>query len=173
MNYQSLSSFGSDYAYSWFQLLHEYLCTLTVKIYAKGYSYAETLLNALRTYYKQASLFINLECFLDTISERVSYATGETLGNVTYVGLTFKQTPIKSKHYKANYKGGRGYIVTEKKPSLIGTPVKVPKYLTPSKNNLNILDVRLYSTRSSLNIPETVQDQSEKIPKGLFILAKH
>jgi hypothetical protein len=68
LNYQNSNNFGSDYAYLLNQLLHRYLGYLKVKIYFKGNSLTETLLNTFRTSYKRVSLFINL---------RVAYATGE------------------------------------------------------------------------------------------------
>jgi len=68
LNYQNSSNFGSDHACLWHQLLHRYLGPLVVKIYIKGYSMTETLLNAFRTCYKRVSLFIK---------SRAVYATGE------------------------------------------------------------------------------------------------
>lgn len=68
LNYQNSSNFGSYYACLWHQLLHRYLGPLVVKIYTKGYSMTETLLNAFRTCYKRVSLFIK---------SRAVYATGE------------------------------------------------------------------------------------------------
>lgn len=68
LNYQNSSNFGSHYACLWHQLLHRHLSPLVVKIYIKGYSMTETLLNAFRTCYKRVSLFIK---------SRAVYATGE------------------------------------------------------------------------------------------------
>lgn len=168
LNYQSLSSFGTDHAHSWYQLLHEYFGTLVVKTYTKGYSYTETSLIALRTYYKQASLFIILESA--TISERVSYATGEALGTLTIGGVTLKGTPLR--YCFDHSKGGRGSVVPGQSSSL-GRSGKGPKYLTPSPYNLNSLGVRLYSTRSSTKSLEPVLDQPKETSKGLLMLAKH
>lgn len=75
---QSLSCFGSDHAYSWLCLLHEYISTLVVKIYTKGYSYADTLLNAFRTNNEKTSLImILIYSIMSLILEQVIHATGE------------------------------------------------------------------------------------------------
>jgi len=154
LNYQNSSNFGSYHAHLWLQLLHRYLGHLKVKIYFKGISMTETLLNAFRTGYKRVSLFIN---------SRIAYATGE----VSSYPMARSPYPVVNLLWPRGPKGkgpsmkrdGRGSVV----PILyIG---KGPKYFM--KNF-----IRSYVTRGGTNSLDSVQNQPD-IPKGLQILAKH
>lgn len=145
LNYQNLSNFGHNTAFSWYQQLHDYLSTHKVKIYFLGYSYVKTLLNALRTYYKRVSLFIN---------SRVIYTTGEV--------FRLRDNECCNSFLITN-EDGRGSVVPI---HLIG---KGPKHYT----SLKIGQVRSYVTRSGTNNLALVQGQLVEIPKGLQVLAKH
>ena len=143
LNYQNLSNFGHNTAFSWYQQLHDYLSTHKVKIYLLGYSYVKTLL--IRTDYKKVSLIIN---------SRVIYTTGEV--------FRLRDNECCNSFLITN-EDGRGSVVPI---HLIG---KGPKHFTSPK----IGQVRSYVTRSGTNNLAPVQGQQVEIPKGLQVLAKH
>nr|UBY46071.1 hypothetical protein Paeru_mt_16 [Porphyridium aerugineum] len=149
LNYQSSSSFESDYICSWFQLLYEYLRTSMLKIYVWGIFCAETLLIVFRKHCERISLLINiyLKC-----KKWVPYATGEV--------LNFKRI-----------KDGRGFVV----PSMHKIIGKEPKYFVRVCYFLGTLNARLYFTRCRIKNLDSVQNQRVKmfVLKGFNILAKH
>ena len=144
LNYQNSSNLGHNAALSWFQLLHDYLGTLKVKIYLQSYSYIGTLLIAFGTHYKRVSLFIK---------SRVACATGEVSNDTRW--------PIQEQGNIS--RDGRGSVVPI---FLIG---KGPKHLMSRK----LGQVRSHTTRSGKKNLVSVEKQPVETPKGLQFLAKH
>jgi len=117
LNYQNSSNFKSYYTCLWHQLLYRYLGPLVVKIYTKGYSMTETLLNAFRTCYKRVSLFIK---------SRAVYTTSEVSTRLKRDGRGFV-VPIllirKGPKYFTKTPFVRSYVTRSRMSSL--TPILV------------------------------------------------